>query len=168
MDQVPSGGCFRAESVLDLIRNVRSLGLTMNGNVRPPAARDWAIVGGAARVTKEWKEPLSTAVRKGDHMRGWANTQQKSEKVVYMLLYLRISQHITVRMYYYAVKKTCETGRTSMSNRQQKDTRIRVVRKRVKDHPLHPTCSIYPKVSSSTVYTSCSRSFYPRREASCS
>jgi hypothetical protein len=42
------------------------------------------------------------------------------------------------------------------------------MRKRFKEGPLRPICSIYLKVSSSIAYTSCSRSSYPRREASCS
>ena len=39
--------------------------------------------------------------------------------MVYMLFYLRISQHITVRSYYCAAKKTCERGGTSTNNRKQ-------------------------------------------------
>jgi hypothetical protein len=46
-------------------------------------------------------------------------------------------------------------------------SRTHRMRKCLRGHLLHPTCSIYPKVSSSIVYTSCSRFFYPRREASC-
>jgi len=64
-------------------------------------------------------------------------------------------------------------GGKSTSNRQQKKKedfgrRTHRMQKYIKGHLLHPTCSIYLKVSSSIVYTSYSQSFYPQREASCS
>ena len=91
--------------------------------------------------------------------------------MVHMVLYLRISQHITVKLYYHARRKTSERwniDEQQIAKRFKSPNRMRRMRKCVKGHPLRPTCSIYLKVSSSTVCTSCSRSFYPRREASCS